>query len=195
MADAEGAAADPRPDGLAVAALYGLGSITFITAVYNTSTANLVFILAFTTMFSALLSWVFLKQRPHPATLAAMGVMILGVLIIVAELDRHRQPVRRRGRPVLVLHHRLGHHAQPVERQGHGLHRPDRRDLPVCGRSSGRFAGRISDRFALVDHFQRRCGDADLLLLPGHRSPLHLRTRKWRCSTCWKRSWRRSGCG
>jgi drug/metabolite transporter (DMT)-like permease len=75
----------PGRTGLAVAALYGLGSITFITAVYNTSTANLVFILAFTTMFSALLSWVFLKQRPHPATLAAMGVMILGVLIIVAD--------------------------------------------------------------------------------------------------------------
>ena len=49
-----------------VAALYGLGSITFITAVYNTSTANLVFILAFTTMFAALLSWVFLKERPRP---------------------------------------------------------------------------------------------------------------------------------
>lgn len=66
-----------------MAALYGLGSITFITAVYNTSTANLVFILAFTTMFSALLSWIFLGQRPANATLLTMAVMILGVLIIV----------------------------------------------------------------------------------------------------------------
>lgn len=73
----------PGRTGLVVAALYGLGSITFIMAVYNTSTANLVFILAFTTMFSALLSWVFLGQRPANATLATMAVMILGVLIIV----------------------------------------------------------------------------------------------------------------
>ena len=71
--------------GLAVAALYGLGSITFITAVYNTSTANLVFILAFTSMFAALLSWVFLKQRPGNATLLTMAVMIFGVLIIVQD--------------------------------------------------------------------------------------------------------------
>jgi hypothetical protein len=66
-----------------VAILYGLGSITFVIGIYNTSTANLVFILAFNTAFAALLSWIFLKQRPQPVTLVAMGAMILGVLIIV----------------------------------------------------------------------------------------------------------------
>ena len=75
----------PGWSGLAVAALYGLGSVTFITAVYATSTANLVFILAFTTMFAALLSWVFLKERPSNATMLAMLVMILGVGIIVSD--------------------------------------------------------------------------------------------------------------
>lgn len=75
----------PGRKGLAVAALYGLGSILFITGVYNTSTANLVFILAFNTMFAALLSWIFLKERPRPATLLAMAAMIVGVLIIVAD--------------------------------------------------------------------------------------------------------------
>lgn len=73
----------PGRTGLIVAALYGLGSITFIAAVYNTSTANLVFILAFTTMFSAILSWIFLGQRPANATLLTMVVMIIGVLVIV----------------------------------------------------------------------------------------------------------------
>ena len=73
----------PGQSGLVVAGLYGLGSIAFITGVYNTSTANLVFILAFTTMFSALLSWLFLKEKPRPLTLAAMAVMIVGVAIIV----------------------------------------------------------------------------------------------------------------
>jgi len=73
----------PGRAGLAVATLYGIGSIAFITAVFNTTTANLVFILAFNTMFAALLSWLFLGERPRPATFAAMAAMIGGVGIIV----------------------------------------------------------------------------------------------------------------
>ncbi|OQM77534.1 DMT family transporter [Manganibacter manganicus] len=73
----------PGRAGVASCVLYGLGSITFVTAVFHTSTADLVFILAFNTMFAALLSWLFLKERPQPVTLAAMAVMIVGVLIIV----------------------------------------------------------------------------------------------------------------
>jgi drug/metabolite transporter (DMT)-like permease len=75
----------PGRAGLAVAALYGLGSITFITAVFNTSTANLVFILAFNPVFSALLSWLFLGERPRPPTFASMAAMIVGVGIIVGD--------------------------------------------------------------------------------------------------------------
>jgi drug/metabolite transporter (DMT)-like permease len=75
----------PGRAGLAVAILYGFGSITFITAVFNTSTANLVFILAFNPMFSALLSWLFLGERPRPATFLAMAAMIVGVAIIVGD--------------------------------------------------------------------------------------------------------------
>lgn len=73
----------PGRAGLVVAAFYGLGSIFFVTAVFHTTTANLVFILAFNTMFAALLSWLFLGERPRAGTLAAMAVMILGILIIV----------------------------------------------------------------------------------------------------------------
>ena len=73
----------PGRTGLVVAALYGLSGITFIVGVYNTSTANLVFILAFNTMFAALLSWIFLKERPRLVTLVTMAVMLVGVLIIV----------------------------------------------------------------------------------------------------------------
>ncbi|MGB3896945.1 MAG: DMT family transporter [Mesorhizobium sp.] len=73
----------PGRTGLIVAALYGVGSITFVTGVFNTSTANLVFILAFNTVFAAALSWIFLKERPQTVTLATMAVMIVGVLIIV----------------------------------------------------------------------------------------------------------------
>lgn len=73
----------PGKAGWVVATFYGLGSITFITAVYNTSTANLVFILAFNTAFAAILSWIFLGERPANATLIAIAVMIVGVAIIV----------------------------------------------------------------------------------------------------------------
>jgi len=75
----------PGWTGVVVAACYGVGAISFITAVFNTSTANLVFILAFTTMFSALFSWIFLGERPRPATLLAMTAMVGGVLIIVGD--------------------------------------------------------------------------------------------------------------
>jgi drug/metabolite transporter (DMT)-like permease len=73
----------PGRTGIAVAALYGLGSIFFVTAVFNTTTANLVFILAFNTMFAALLSWIFLGERPRRATLFAMAAMTIGILVIV----------------------------------------------------------------------------------------------------------------
>lgn len=73
----------PGRKGLIVAGLYGLGSIFFITGVYNTTTANLVFILAFNTMFAALLSWIFLGERLRRVTLLAMAAMIAGIVIIV----------------------------------------------------------------------------------------------------------------
>jgi len=75
----------PGWTGAAVAACYGLGAIAFITSVFNTSTANVVFILAFTAMFSAVFSWIFLGERPRPATLLAMAAMLGGVLIIVGD--------------------------------------------------------------------------------------------------------------
>lgn len=75
----------PGKAGLAVALFYATTSICFIIGVYNTSTANLVFILAFSTMFAALLSWIFLRERPRPATLIAMAAMVIGVLIIVGD--------------------------------------------------------------------------------------------------------------
>ena len=79
----------PGRIGVIVSILYGLTSVVFITAVYNTSTANVAFILAFNPMFSAVLAWIFLKERPKPATLVAMAVMIVGVLIIVYDSIGH----------------------------------------------------------------------------------------------------------
>lgn len=75
----------PGRAGAAVAALYGVSAITFMLAVFNTTTANLVFILAFNPMFAALLSWALSGERPRPATLFAMAAMLFGVLIIVGD--------------------------------------------------------------------------------------------------------------
>src|ERR1044072_6303669 len=75
----------PGRAGLLAGLLYGLSSLTFVLAVVNTTTANVVFIVAFNPMFGALLSWTFLKEKPQAATLIAMLFMILGVGLIVRE--------------------------------------------------------------------------------------------------------------
>ncbi|PRD45953.1 EamA/RhaT family transporter [Phyllobacterium phragmitis] len=75
----------PSRAGYLVGLLYGLSSIAFLSGVFLTSTANLVFILAFNPMFAALLSWIFLGERPKPVTLVAMFFMLVGVAIIVSE--------------------------------------------------------------------------------------------------------------
>jgi drug/metabolite transporter (DMT)-like permease len=74
----------PGLPGLAAALLYGAGSVAFLVAVYTTSTANLVFILAFNSMFAAILGWIVLGERPGVATIAAMLATALGVMVIVA---------------------------------------------------------------------------------------------------------------
>jgi drug/metabolite transporter (DMT)-like permease len=73
----------PGRAGVIVSIFYSLGSIAFILSVFNTSSANVAFILAFNPMFAALLSWIFLRERPRPATFIAMAAMTVGVLLIV----------------------------------------------------------------------------------------------------------------
>lgn len=75
----------PRRSGILVATCYGLSNIAFITAIYNTSTANLVFILTTITVFSALLGWIILGEKPKPITLATMAVLVAAILAIVYE--------------------------------------------------------------------------------------------------------------
>lgn len=75
----------PGRAGMLAGLLYGINSFTFLLSVFYTSTANVVFILAFTSMFAALLSWVFLKERPSNATLVTMAAMVVGVGLIVSE--------------------------------------------------------------------------------------------------------------
>ena len=71
--------------GLPVGLFYGLTTITFLLAVYYTTAANVVFIIALNPMFTALLSWIFLKERPALSTFITMAVMIIGVGLIVGD--------------------------------------------------------------------------------------------------------------
>lgn len=75
----------PGKAGLAVAACYGVTSLCFMSAVFYTSTANLVFCVAFSTVFSTILSWLFLREVPRPQTLAAITVMIVAIGLIVQD--------------------------------------------------------------------------------------------------------------
>lgn len=74
----------PGWPGIAVAMLYAAGTVFFMLSVFNTTSANVAFILAFNPMFAALLSWIFMGEKPRRATFVAMAAMTAGVLIIVA---------------------------------------------------------------------------------------------------------------
>ena len=186
----------PGRAGLAVAALYGLGSITFITAVFNTSTANLVFILAFTTMFAALLSWIFLKERPRPAT-----------------LHRHGRDDRRASSSSSATPSAPAICSATSWRCARPSSSPRRSPFR---RASGKDMG-FTALVGVVFPFARRRaswsrGPASRSKRRGGssstaRSSCRCRSSAWpparatspgrksRCSTCWKPFWRRSGCG
>jgi len=66
-----------------VGIVYGLSQICFTLSVFNTSTANLVFILAFNPLLAALLSWWMIGERPKTVTWIAIFLTIAGVAIIV----------------------------------------------------------------------------------------------------------------
>lgn len=67
-----------------ISLLYGSTNILFTLSVFATTTANLVFILAFNSMIAALLGWWMIGERPTSATWAAIAATIAGVAIIVS---------------------------------------------------------------------------------------------------------------
>ena len=68
-----------------VGILYGVSSILFTLSVFNTSTANLVFILAFNPMIAALLAWWLIGEKPNLVTWIAIILTFTGVTIIVGD--------------------------------------------------------------------------------------------------------------
>lgn len=78
------AALRPGKAGVIAGICYGLSTITFLGGVFNTATANVVFIVAFTPMFAALFGWLFLGEHPSRSTWITMLVLIFGVGLIVS---------------------------------------------------------------------------------------------------------------
>lgn len=74
----------PGKAGVLAGLCYGISTMTFLGAVFNTATANVVFIVAFTPMFAALFGWLVLKEVPSFSTIVTMSVMVAGVALIVA---------------------------------------------------------------------------------------------------------------
>jgi len=68
-----------------VGILYGISSILFTLSVFYTSTANLVFILAFNPMIAALFAWWLIGERPDRVTWMAVILTVAGVSIIVGD--------------------------------------------------------------------------------------------------------------
>jgi drug/metabolite transporter (DMT)-like permease len=73
----------PGWTGLFVGLFYGIGTISFVFAVYYTNAANVVFILAFNPVFTAMLAWAVVGERPSMATAVTIVAMIFGVGLIV----------------------------------------------------------------------------------------------------------------
>jgi drug/metabolite transporter (DMT)-like permease len=73
----------PRPL-LTVAALASVSQIAFTAAVNNTSVSNVVVIVAATPIFAAVLAWVILRERTERRVIAAIGLTVVGIVVVVS---------------------------------------------------------------------------------------------------------------
>ncbi len=71
-----------RGPGLLKMGAYSLGTISFIYAITHTSVANTLIILSTTPLFAALISRVLLREPIRPRTLAAIGLVAIGIAVI-----------------------------------------------------------------------------------------------------------------
>lgn len=71
--------------GLAVAVIYAINAISFVSAVEHTRIANVLIIIAATPLLAALLSVVVLKERIAGPTWAAIAAGMTGVFIVVGD--------------------------------------------------------------------------------------------------------------
>ncbi len=68
--------------GIAMVALYSLGSISFIVAITHTSVANTLIILSTTPLWAALIGRIFLGERIAARSWSAIALVCIGVIVI-----------------------------------------------------------------------------------------------------------------
>ncbi len=73
--------------GLLMVVLYGIGTISFITAITHTSVANTLIILSTTPLFAALIGFVVLREKIELRTWCAIFLVVLGVYVISSDSD------------------------------------------------------------------------------------------------------------
>lgn len=71
--------------GLAVAATNTVANLSYIGAVNTTTAANIVFITALIPVITAIMTWIFLKDRVHPFTWIATFLSFIGVAFIASD--------------------------------------------------------------------------------------------------------------
>ncbi len=72
------------PAAVLCAILFGADSALFVLSVMHTKVANTVVILSASPLFAALFAWLLLRERVRLRTWGAIGVAILGVLLVFA---------------------------------------------------------------------------------------------------------------
>ncbi len=71
--------------GLAIALCLGVGLITYVFAMLNTTVANVTFVIGASPLATALLAWLVLRERISLASAAILCIALLGVGIMVLE--------------------------------------------------------------------------------------------------------------
>ncbi|KAA3633942.1 MAG: DMT family transporter [Proteobacteria bacterium] len=71
--------------GLAAAIVLGLGSVSYVFALLNTTVANAVFIIGASPLVTALIGWVFLRERVWAASVVAMFGALAGIGLMFAD--------------------------------------------------------------------------------------------------------------
>lgn len=71
--------------GLLLGVIFGIGKVSFILSITNTTAANTLFIVSTSPLFAALAAWVMMREPVAPRTWLAMGFALLGIGVIASE--------------------------------------------------------------------------------------------------------------
>ena len=71
--------------GLLIAVIFGIGKVTFIVSITNTTAANTLFIVSTSPLFAAVAAWLLMREPVARQTWLAIGFALVGIGIIASE--------------------------------------------------------------------------------------------------------------